>query len=41
MARRMVPTPPGDGKVYAMQNGKWVELDVMNDDFLVEEDDSE
>ena len=23
MARRMVPTPPGDGKVYAMQNGEF------------------
>ena len=39
MARRMVETPPEDGKVYAMQNGKWVEIDV--EEFLAKEVDKE
>ena len=39
--RRMIPAPPEDGKAYAIKNGEWVELDVMNDDFLTEEDDAE
>ena len=28
MAKRMVPMSPKDGKIYAMQNGKWVEIDA-------------
>ena len=27
----MVPMPPKDGKIYVMQNGKWVEIDVEYD----------
>jgi len=28
MARRMITPPPEDGKIYAMKNGKWVEIDA-------------
>jgi hypothetical protein len=36
MARRMITPPPEDGKIYAMKNGKWVEIDA--EDLLVEEE---
>lgn len=31
MARRMIPAPPEDGKVYAIKNNEWVEVDPSGD----------
>lgn len=31
MARRMIPLPPEDGKVYAMENGEWVEVETSEE----------